>query len=53
MAELGLIVTLAAGVTEVRYKEAEAAVGLTEMLLRSEGADDARVAQEARRIRSG
>jgi CPA2 family monovalent cation:H+ antiporter-2 len=39
------------GVTEVCYEEAEAAVGIAELLLRSEGADDARVAAEARRIR--
>ena len=40
------------GVTAVAYEEAEAAVGLSELLLRAEGAAQAKIDAEAERIRS-
>jgi K+:H+ antiporter len=40
------------GVTAVSYEEAEAAVGLSELLLRAEGAAQARIDDEAGRIRA-
>lgn len=40
------------GVTAVCYEEAEAAVGLSELLLRSEGAPQARIDEECGRIRA-
>jgi CPA2 family monovalent cation:H+ antiporter-2 len=39
------------GVTEVCYEEAEAAVGLSECLLRAEGAEEQKISEESRRIR--
>jgi CPA2 family monovalent cation:H+ antiporter-2 len=39
------------GVTRVCYEEAEAAVGIAEMLLQDEGASDARIKEEVMRIR--
>jgi len=39
------------GVSKVCYEEAEAAVGIAEMVLRDEGADDARVKEEVAHIR--
>jgi CPA2 family monovalent cation:H+ antiporter-2 len=39
------------GVTAVVYEEAEAAVGLSELLLRAEGAPQAKIDEEASRIR--
>jgi CPA2 family monovalent cation:H+ antiporter-2 len=39
------------GVTEVVYEEVEAAVGLTELLLRAEGTDERRIETETRRVR--
>lgn len=40
------------GVTEVCYEEAEAAVGLSECLLRAEGTEDRRIETELQAIRS-
>lgn len=40
------------GVTAVSYEEAEAAVGLSELLLRAEGAPEARIQSEGDRIRT-
>jgi len=40
------------GVTSASYEEAEAAVGLSELLLRAEGAPQARIDDEAGRIRA-
>ncbi len=40
------------GVTAVAYEEAEAAVGLSELLLRAEGAAQAKIDEEAGRIRA-
>ncbi len=39
------------GVTEAWYEEAEAAVGLSEILLRAEGADKQRIEEDLKRIR--
>ena len=41
------------GVTEVCYEEAEAAVGLSKLLLRSEGADEARIGKAIAALREG
>ena len=40
------------GVTAAAYEEAEAAVGLSELLLRAEGAAQAKIDEEAGRIRA-
>ena len=40
------------GVTAASYEEAEAAVGLSELLLRAEGAPQTRIDEEAGRIRA-
>ena len=40
------------GVTAASYEEAEAAVGLSELLLRAEGAEQKRIDDEAGRIRA-